>query len=61
MTLKNALCLHHGDEVTVKKKGQIMTVIQIKYIPKDPSYGRINDELSVFLEDGCWYDHKEIK
>jgi hypothetical protein len=61
MTLKNALCLHNEDEVTVKKTGQIMTVIQVKYIPKDPSYGRIKDELSVFLEDGCWYDHKELK
>lgn len=61
MTLKNALQLHNGDEVTVKKTDCIMTVVQIKYVPKDPSYGRINDNLSVFLEDGCWYDHKEIK
>ena len=61
MTLKNALQLHNGDEVTVKQTGQIMTVVQTRYIPKDPTYGRIKDELSVFLEDGCWYNHRELK
>lgn len=60
MTLKNALKLHSGDEVVVKKTRQVQLVVEFEYIPKEQTSNNIAG-LSVRLTDGNWYGHKEIK
>ena len=61
MKLANALQLHNGDEVTVKKKNQytpewVGTVVEIEVT-------EVNDKkfVDVMLDDGNWYGYKEIK
>ena len=54
MRYEDALKLHSGDEVTVKRSKEIMRVIErevVEYIKG----------ISVMLEDGNWYGHKEIR
>ncbi len=54
MTLKNALKLHSGDEVVVKKTHEVQLVVEFEYIPKEQTSNNIAG-LSVRLTDGNWY------
>lgn len=59
MRLRDAIKLHSEDEVTVKKSGKTMKVVDIEYIEPEKAYNSIAG-LSVMLEDGNWYGYKEI-
>lgn len=59
MTLKAALNLHSGDEVTVKKTGTVMAVVEKEYVSAEQTPTHIPG-LSVRLDDGNWYGYKEI-
>ena len=59
MRLRDAIKLHSEDEVTVKKSGKTMKVVDIEYIEPEKTYNSIAG-LSVMLEDGNWYGYKEI-
>lgn len=60
MTLKDAKKLHNGDEVMLKKTREVMTVVDVEYVPKEQTTNNIAG-LSVLLSDGNWYGHKEIR
>ncbi len=60
MTLKNALKLHNEDEVTVKKTGAVMQVVEVEVTPKEHTTNNMTC-VDVMLEDGNWYGYKEIK
>ena len=59
MRLRDAIKLHNEDEVTVKKTGYTMKVVDIEYIEPEQTSNNIAG-LSVRLEDGNWYGYKEI-
>ena len=59
MKLRDALKLHHGDEVVVKNSGDIRMVIDTEYAPKEEANNVVL--VSVMLDDGNWYDYKEIR
>lgn len=59
MTYKNAIQLHTGDEVTVKKTHQVMTVVEIESVKAEDTTNHIPG-VSVHLDDGNWYGYKEI-
>ena len=55
MRREQALRLHSGDTVTVKKTNAILRVVEVyepTYVPK---------VVEVMLSDECWYNHTEIK
>ncbi len=54
MKWNDAAKLHDEDEVVVKKNGVTMTVIEVN---RYPSLHRV----TVMLDDGNWYSHKEIR
>ncbi len=54
MIYRNAKALHKGDEVTIKKTGQIMMVVFTEV-----QLGRKN--VNIMCEDGNWYHHTEVK
>ena len=60
MKIRYAKQLHSGDEVQIKRTGVIMRVIETEYVSKEQTANHI-EALSVRLEDGNWYGHKEIK
>ena len=60
MKLSDARKLHGGDEVTVRRTGAVLRVIETEYVSKEESASGI-PALSVFLEDGNWYGYKEVK
>ena len=35
MTLKDALKLHNGDEVIVKRTKEIQTVVEVEFVPEE--------------------------
>ncbi len=59
MTVKNALKLHNGDEVIVKRFKEAMTVIETEVIPASEETNN-HVFVNVMLDDGNWYNHKEI-
>ena len=60
MKLKDAQKLHNEDEVTLKKTGKVMTVIDVIKTPAEHTTNHINC-VDILLEDGNWYGHKEVK
>jgi hypothetical protein len=54
MVYRNALKLHKGDEVTIKKTGYVMMVVTT-----ETQLGRKN--VNIMCEDGNWYHHTEVK
>lgn len=54
MRYADALKLHSGDEVTVKRSKEIMRVIETEVVPEIKG-------ISIMLEDGNWYGYKEIR
>ena len=60
MTLKDALKLHNGDEVVVKRTKEIQTVVEVEFVPEEQTNNRAAG-LSVRLTDGNWYGYKEIR
>lgn len=54
MRYPNAKKLHSGDDVTVKKTGAVLTVVEVEVV--DEIHG-----VSVRLSDGNWYGYKELK
>ena len=54
MVYRNALKLHKGDEVTIKKTGCIMMVVTT-----ETQLGQKN--VNIMCEDGNWYHHTEVK
>ena len=59
MKIQDALKLHNGDEVTVKKTKQVMRVIEVEVTPKEHTTNNMTC-IDVKLEDGNWYGYKEI-
>ena len=59
MFLQDALALHNGDEVKVKKTGEILHVIEIEITPKEHTSNNMTC-VDVYLLDGNWYGYKEI-
>lgn len=59
MKRRDAMKLHNEDEVIVKKTGRVLRVIE--------SYQHLLDKhgnprvINLLLDDGNWYNHKEIK
>lgn len=60
MKLQEALTLHNGDEVVVKKTKQIMRVVEIEVTPKEHTTNNITC-VDIKLEDGNWYGYKSIR
>ena len=58
MEIRKALKLQNEDEVIIKKSKEAMRIIETKTITDET--GRIT-KVIVMLEDGNWYNHKEIK
>lgn len=54
MTYRDALKLHNGDEVTIKKTGCVMLVVST-----ETQLGRKN--VNIMCENGNWYTHTEVK
>ena len=59
MKLQNALTLHNGDEVKIKKTGEILRVIETEITPKEHTTNNMTC-VDVHLSDGNWYGYKEI-
>ena len=59
MTLRNALRLHNGDEVMVKKTKEILLVKDVATIPKGVATNRTVCA-GIRLTDGNWYGCKEL-
>ena len=59
MKIQDALKLHNGDEVTVKKNKQVMRVVEVEVTPKEHITNNMTC-IDVMLEDGNWYGYKEI-
>lgn len=59
MKKQDALKLHNGDEVIVKKNKQVMRVVEIEVTPKEHTTNNMTC-IDIMLEDGNWYGHKEI-
>ena len=59
MKIQDALKLHNGDEVTVKKNKQVMRVVEVEVTPKEHTTNNMTC-IDVKLEDGNWYGYKEI-
>ena len=53
MLFKHAKRLHNEDEVTIKKTGRIMQVVETK-VDHDTK------QVEIMCEDGNWYNHKEV-
>lgn len=59
MKLKDARKLHNEDEVTIKKTGQVLRVMD-SFAPLLDAFGK--PKIILFLlTDGNYYNHKEIK
>ena len=59
MKIRDALKLHNGYEVIVKKNKQVMRVVEIEVTPKEHTTSNIT-YIDIMLEDGNWYGYKEI-
>ena len=59
MKLQDALKLHNGDEVTVKKTKEILLVEDVVTIPKGVTTNRTVCA-GIRLADGNWYGCKEL-
>ena len=59
MKLKDAMKLHNEDEVTVKKTGTILRVIEKECFTKEES-ATGSGYVNLYLTDGQWYTHKEV-
>ena len=60
MRVRDALKLHNEDEVTVKRTDTVLRVVRAEPIPKE--FTKNNKScVDVLLEDGNWYEHREIK
>lgn len=59
MKLQDALKLHNGDEVTVKKTKEILLVEDVATIPKGVATNRTVCA-GIRLTDGNWYGCKEL-
>jgi len=59
MKIQDALKLHSGDEVIVKKNKQVMRVVDIEVTPREHTTNNITC-VDIMLEDGNWYGYKEI-
>lgn len=56
MKLQYAKKLHKGDEVIVKKTGDVQMVVETAcHLEETPKH------VDIYLEDGNWYSHKEVK
>ena len=55
MRREQALQLHSGDTVTVKKTSAIIRVVEVY----EPTYN--TKVVEIMLSDDCWYNHTEIK
>ena len=60
MKYQDAVKLHNGDEVIVKKTKEIRTVIDIIITPKEHTTNNIPC-VDIRLDNGEWYGYKEIK
>ena len=61
MKLRNALKLHNEDEVTIKKTGEIMQIVETEVIPKMNTEKFTPRYVNIMLNDGNWYNHKEVR
>lgn len=59
MKRRDAMKLHNEDEVIVKKTGQVLRVIKAWEVNLD-KHGNPR-VISLLLDDGLWYTHKEVK
>ena len=59
MKIRDALKLHNGDEVIVKKNKQVMRVVEVEITPKEHTTNNMTC-IDVKLEDGNWYGYKEL-
>lgn len=59
MNFRNAKKLHNGDEVTVKKTGEVLTVVSA-YVPRPMNMINRN-QVFVECDDGNTYIHSDIK
>lgn len=59
MKIQDALKLHNGDEVTVKKNKQVTRVVEVEVTPKEHTTNNMTC-IDVKVEDGNWYGYKEI-
>jgi len=60
MILKNALRLHNGDEVIVKRTKECLRVVETAITPKEYTANNMTC-VDVLLTDGNWYGYKEIR
>lgn len=59
MKLQDALSLHNGDKVRVKKTNEILRVVETEVTPKEYTFNNMTC-VDVHLSDGNWYGYKEI-
>ena len=59
MKRRDAMKLHNEDEVIVKKTGQVRRVIESSQHLLDKHGNPI--VINLLLDDGNWYNHKEVK
>ena len=59
MKRRDAVKLHNEDEVIIKKTGQILRVIEACWHLLD-KHGNPR-VINLLLDDGNWYNHKEVK
>ena len=60
MKLRDALKLHNEDEVTIKRSGTVHRVIKVCDIPKEMT-NNFKPAVDILLDDGNWYEHRELK
>lgn len=58
MKVQNAYKLHNEDEVKVKKTKEILRVVKTEVVFKDKT--KEPERVYILLEDGNWYNHKDI-
>ena len=60
MKLNDAMKLHNGDEVIVKRTKTAMKVVEVETLTKEMTANNMAC-VSVMLDDGNWYGYKEIR
>ncbi len=59
MKLQDALKLHNGDEVMIKKTKAVMQVVETIITPKEHTTNQMTC-VDIMLTDGNWYGYKEL-
>ena len=59
MKYRDAVKLHNEDEVIIKSTGEVRKIIETVVVDKEETVNHVAC-VSILLDNGIWYGHKEI-